>query len=78
MKNNMCLNCRDCLHFKACYEMAAANEAEDFNTLFANTCEDFTDRSEWVHLPIAMTDLELVKEFEMSERGNNGFGSSGR
>ena len=51
MKNNMCLNCRDCLHFKACYEMAAANEAEEFNTLFANTCEDFTDRSEWVHLP---------------------------
>lgn len=34
--------------------------------------------SQIVLLPIAMTDLELVKEFEMSERGNNGFGSSGR
>ena len=45
------MNCRDCLHFKACYKMAAANEAEEFNTLFANTCEDFTDRSEWMHLP---------------------------
>lgn len=45
------MNCRDCLHFKACYEMAAANGAEEFNTLFANQCEDFTDRSEWVHLP---------------------------
>ena len=56
MKNNMCLNCRDCLHFKACYEMAAANEAEEFNTLFANTCEDFTDRSEWVHLPCKVGD----------------------
>lgn len=43
--------CKDCLHFKACYEMAAANGVEEFNTLFANKCEDFTARSEWVHLP---------------------------
>ena len=34
--------------------------------------------SQIVLLPIAMTDLELVKDFEISERGNNGFGSSGR
>ena len=34
--------------------------------------------SQVVLLPIAMTDLELVKDFENSERGNNGFGSSGR
>ena len=34
--------------------------------------------SQIVLLPIAMTDLELVKNFENSERGNNGFGSSGR
>lgn len=34
--------------------------------------------SQIVLLPIAMTDLELVKDFENSERGNNGFGSSGR
>ena len=50
------MNCRDCLHFKACYEMAKANEAEEFNTLFANQCEDFTDRSEWVHLPCKVGD----------------------
>ena len=31
--------------------MATANGAEEFNTLFANKCEDFADRSEWVHLP---------------------------
>ena len=47
------MNCRDCLHFKACYEMAAANNADEFNTMFAEKCEDFTDRSEWVHLPCA-------------------------
>ena len=45
------MNCRDCMHFKACYEMATANGAEEFNTLFAKKCEDFADRSEWVHLP---------------------------
>lgn len=45
------MNCRDCLHFKACYEMAAANGAQEFNTMFAEKCEDFTNRSEWVHLP---------------------------
>lgn len=45
------MTCKDCLYFKACYEMATANGAEEFNTLFANKCKDFTDRSEWVHLP---------------------------
>lgn len=45
------MNCRDCLHFKACYEMATANNADEFNTMFADKCEDFTNRSEWVHLP---------------------------
>ena len=34
--------------------------------------------SQIVLLPILMTDLELVKDFENSERGNNGFGISGR
>lgn len=44
-------SCKDCLHFKACHEMTVANRAEEFNTLFANKCEDFANRSEWVHLP---------------------------
>lgn len=39
------MNCRDCLHFKACYEMATANNADEFNTMFAENCEDFSDRS---------------------------------
>lgn len=49
-------NCRDCLHFKACYEMAAANNADEFCTMFAEKCEDFTNRSEWVHLPCKVGD----------------------
>lgn len=31
--------------------MAAANNADEFNTMFAEKCEDFTNSSEWVHLP---------------------------
>ena len=34
--------------------------------------------SQLVILPIAMPDLELVDSFEQTERGDNGFGSSGR
>ena len=50
------MTCKDCLHFKVCYEMASANEVEEFNTLFANKCEDFTASSEWVHLPCKVGD----------------------
>lgn len=61
------MNCRDCLHFKACYEMAAAFGLEEFNTLFANQCKDFTDCSEWVHLPYKVREQEIkskaYKEF---------------
>lgn len=65
------MNCRDCLHFKACYEMATANGAKEFNTLFANKCEDFTDRSEWVHLPCKVGDklYKIAPDFE-KQRGS--------
>lgn len=56
------MNCRDCMHFKACYEMATANGAEEFNTLFAKKCEDFADRSEWVHLPCKPVPLIRSKD----------------
>nr|DAD70390.1 MAG TPA: hypothetical protein [Siphoviridae sp. ctomJ2] len=57
------MNCRDCLHFKACYEMATANGAEEFNTLFANKCEDFADRSEWAHLPCKVGNMVYKVSF---------------
>jgi hypothetical protein len=31
--------------------MAIANNADEFNTLVANKCEDYADRSKWVKLP---------------------------
>ena len=48
------MTCKDCLHFKACYEMAAAFGTEEFNILYANKCEDFANRSEWIHLPCSI------------------------
>lgn len=51
------MTCKDCLHFKACYEMAAAFGTEEFNILYANKCEDFANRSEWMHLPCDVGDI---------------------
>ena len=43
--------CKDCIHFKACDEMARANGVDEFNTMYAEKCEDFSDRYAWVKLP---------------------------
>ena len=54
------MNCRDCIHFKACDEMAKANGVEEFNTMYAEKCEDFSDRSLWVKLPCRVGDTVYV------------------
>ena len=54
------MNCRDCIHFKACYEMARANNADEFNTMYAEKCEDFSDRSLWAKLPCRVGDTVYV------------------
>lgn len=54
------MNCRDCIHFKACYEMAMANNADEFNTMYAEKCEDFSDRSLWAQLPCRVGDTVYV------------------
>lgn len=51
--------------------------------LYNNSGYDYTvnagDKiSQLVVMPIIIPDLEIVDEFEKTERGNNGFGSSGR
>lgn len=45
------MTCKDCIHFKACHEMASANNVAEFNTLCAEDCGNFSDRSSWVKLP---------------------------
>ena len=54
------MNCRDCIHFKACYEMARANNADEFNTMYAEKCEDFSDRSLWAQLPCKVGDAVFI------------------
>lgn len=51
------MTCKNCLHYEACCEMAAAFGTEEINILYANKCEDFANRSEWVHLPCSVGDI---------------------
>ena len=39
------MTCSNCLHYKRCKKLGI------FNVETLSVCEDFTDSSEWVHLP---------------------------
>lgn len=39
------MTCKDCLHYERCKKLGI------FNVETFSVCEDFADRSEWVHLP---------------------------
>lgn len=39
------MNCKDCLHYKVCFR------TNNQDTTLANRCDEFFNRSEWVHLP---------------------------
>lgn len=39
------MTCKDCLHYKRCKKLGI------FNVETLSVCDDFSDRSEWVHLP---------------------------
>lgn len=42
--------CKDCLHYERCKKLGI------FNIETLSVCEDFTARSEWVHLPCKVGD----------------------
>lgn len=44
------MTCKDCLHYERCKKLGI------FNVETLSVCEDFTDRSEWVHLPCKLGD----------------------
>ena len=44
------MNCQDCLYYERCKKLGIFN----FETL--SVCEDFTNHSEWVHLPCKVGD----------------------
>lgn len=45
--------------------MARANNADEFNTMYAEKCEDFSDRSLWLKLPCKVGDTL----YEPTDRG---------
>lgn len=53
------MTCKDCIHWKACKDSAYEYYGEDAASAydedsccksFAETCENFSDKAEWVHL----------------------------
>lgn len=48
------MNCRDCLHYERCKKLGI------FNVETLSVCEDFADRSEWVHLPCYIGDTVYI------------------
>ena len=60
------MTCKDCIHWKACrntaYEYAGEDAASAYDEdscckHFAEICENFADKSEWVHLPCKVGDI---------------------
>lgn len=58
--------CKDCIHWKACKDSAYEYYGEDAASAydddicckgFAKICANFSDKSEWVHLPCKVGDV---------------------
>ena len=75
------MNCRDCMHYEACKgTYYTAKDCDnialyDFDgEMYADSgCEDFTERSEWVHLPCKagdtlyeITSRNTISEYEVT------------
>lgn len=54
----MSKSCKDCLHNGVCYTQETCNDIEQQLKDFG--CEDFTTRSEWVHLPCYIGDTVYI------------------
>lgn len=54
------MTCKNCLYYKRCKKLGI------FNVETLSVCEDFTDHSEWVHLPCKVGDnlYKVVPDFE--------------
>lgn len=51
--------CKNCLHYKACKDYGVDEVCEELSV-----CKQFTDRSEWVHLPCKVGDsYYMVRQF---------------
>lgn len=52
------MTCKNCLHYGVCYTQEVFNDIEQQLKDFG--CEDFADRSEWVHLPCHIGDTVYI------------------
>ena len=59
------MTCRDCLHYGVCYTQETCNDIEQQLKYFG--CEDFTARSEWVHLLCNVGTVVYIPEIEVDK-----------
>lgn len=64
------MTCKDCIHYQVCQDYD--HRVMLFYNI-AKKCKYFKDKSR-----IIEPTLNVVDEFKATERGNNGFGSTGR
>lgn len=64
------MTCENCLHYEVCYyqEICTKSELEELGE--DGGCEDFTDRSEWVHLPCKVGDKVYIVKSRTSDNKN--------
>nr|DAG64790.1 MAG TPA: hypothetical protein [Caudoviricetes sp.] len=62
------MTCEDCLYYERCKKLGI------FNLETLSVCEDFTDRSEWVHLPCVAMVEQFIKDgnFDRRKTAHNG------
>lgn len=54
------MTCKDCLHYEACDRLADTYFGNGIAQIKARICKQFSDKSEWVHLPLKIGDTVFV------------------
>lgn len=72
------MTCKNCLHYEACketYDILDTTCSGEFDyEEFASGCKNFTDRSEWAHLPCVAMVEQFIKDgkFDRRKTAHNG------
>ena len=66
------MTCKDCLHYEACkgtYDILDTTCSGEFDyEEYARNCNNFTVRSEWVHLPCVAMVEQFIKDGKSDRR----------
>jgi len=67
------MTCKDCLHYEACCYWLN-KEKKHLNCDDGFICDNFTNRSEWVHLPCVAMVEQFIKDgkFDHRKTAHNG------